>query len=65
MAFDGETLLDFIKSSYGQREIASYNRINKSYGAARADYFRYLLLYQKGGVWLDAKTCIGKKCMRI
>lgn len=65
VAFDDETLLDFISSNYGHREMAAYERINKSYGAARADYFRYLLLYKKGGVWLDAKTCIDKKMEEI
>ncbi len=34
-------------------------RINPVYGAAKADLFRYLVLYKEGGVYLDIKsTCI-------
>jgi mannosyltransferase OCH1-like enzyme len=30
--------------------------INPKYGAARADFFRYLLMYREGGVYLDIKS---------
>jgi len=30
--------------------------ISPSYGAARADFFRYLLIYRHGGVYIDIKT---------
>ncbi len=30
--------------------------INPKYGAARADFFRYLLMYIEGGVYLDIKS---------
>ena len=65
VAFDDETLKEFIKSNYGYVELQTYLRIETSYGAARADYFRYLLLYKNGGVWLDAKTRIDKKLDEI
>jgi mannosyltransferase OCH1-like enzyme len=35
-----------------------YRRINPRYGAARADLFRYLLLFREGGVYLDIKSTI-------
>ena len=34
----------------------AYYRINKRFGAARADFFRYALLYERGGMYLDAKS---------
>lgn len=37
----------------------TYQSINPVYGAAKADLFRYLVLYQEGGVYLDIKsTCL-------
>lgn len=33
-----------------------YLSINKNYAAMRADFFRYLLIYNEGGVYLDLKS---------
>eukprot|EP00667_Euglena_gracilis_P017030 EG_transcript_17900 len=33
-----------------------YDSINPHYGAARSDFFRYLILYLLGGVYLDLKS---------
>jgi hypothetical protein len=33
-----------------------YERINKGYGAAKADIFRVLILYKYGGIYIDCKT---------
>lgn len=46
----------FILNYYGKTYLNLYLSINKDYGAARADFFRYLLIYQKGGVYLDIKS---------
>lgn len=35
---------------------ATYYKINSQYGAARADVFRYALLYSRGGIYLDIKS---------
>jgi inositol phosphorylceramide mannosyltransferase catalytic subunit len=40
--------------------LAYYQRISPSYGAAKADFFRYLLLYKTGGVYLDIKSSLSK-----
>ena len=37
-----------------------YRQINVSYPAAKADLFRYLLLYKNGGIYLDLKSTITK-----
>ena len=54
--YDNEAIESFIASAYGQDVLALYNRINPGYGAARADLFRYLLMYQEGGIYLDIKS---------
>ncbi len=46
----------FIAQHYGERVSRLYDRIDARYGAARADLFRYLLLYRLGGVYLDMKS---------
>jgi len=47
---------DFIRDAYGAEVLQAFLRINPRYGAARADLFRYLLLYREGGVYLDVKS---------
>jgi inositol phosphorylceramide mannosyltransferase catalytic subunit len=54
--FDDADIEVFIESEYGPEMLAYYHRINPSYGAARADLFRYLLIYSRGGVYLDIKS---------
>ncbi len=49
-------LHDFIYHYYGWDILKLYLRINPRYGACRADLFRYLCLYQLGGVYLDIKS---------
>lgn len=46
----------FILKHYGAEILQLYQRITPSYGASRADFFRYLLIYAEGGVYLDAKS---------
>jgi mannosyltransferase OCH1-like enzyme len=46
----------FIKGNYPPEIWAYYERIDPRYGPARADLFRYLLLYKVGGVYLDIKS---------
>lgn len=45
---------EFIATNYGQCMLDYYMRIDDSYGAIKADLFRYLLNY-KGGVYFDLK----------
>jgi len=53
---DDADILEFIKRNYPQSILDIYNKINPEYGAARADFFRYLLIYKEGGVYLDIKS---------
>lgn len=54
--YDHSDRIEYIKKHYGNEILAYYERINPEYGAARADLFRYLLLYKHGGVYLDIKS---------
>lgn len=54
--FDDQDIVAFIQREYGSEILAYYLRINPNYGAARADLFRYLLIYRMGGVYLDIKS---------
>jgi mannosyltransferase OCH1-like enzyme len=47
---------EFIASHFDSTVLEAYLSINPTYGAARADLFRYLLIYHKGGVYLDIKS---------
>jgi mannosyltransferase OCH1-like enzyme len=52
---DIERYIHGIGNQHVQR---AYQRLHPAYGAARADLFRYLVLFQEGGVYLDMKsTC--------
>ena len=55
----------FIHQYCTDTEKAAYYKINPTYGAARADVFRYLLLYYKGGVYLDIKSVLKKPLRHI
>lgn len=54
--YDGADRLDFIRKHFDKDMVRTYLSINPHYGPARADLFRYLLLYQCGGVYLDVKS---------
>lgn len=58
--FDDRDIDQFILRHYGQSLLSYYNRIAPGYGAAKADFFRYLLIYRFGGVYLDIKSTITK-----
>ena len=47
---------NFIQKNYSQRIYNAYKYINPDYGAARADFFRYLIIYYYGGVYMDIKS---------
>jgi len=51
----------FILNCYGMDFLQAFDKINALYGAARADFFRYLLIYESGGVYLDIKSTSSKR----
>jgi inositol phosphorylceramide mannosyltransferase catalytic subunit len=54
--YDDAECSDFIRAACGPEVWNAYNRINPAYGAARADFFRYVVSYVRGGVYADIKT---------
>ena len=58
--YDDADCRDFIEGNYGPQLVDAYNQINPIYGAARADLFRYMVIYKTGGVWLDIKSTMTK-----
>jgi hypothetical protein len=54
--YDDDDIKEYIRAFYGDEIFAYFARINPRYGAARADLFRYLLMYREGGVYLDIKS---------
>jgi len=54
--YDDQDMLDFIEDNYDSNVLRVYNKINPLYGAARADLFRYLLIYKVGGAYFDIKS---------
>lgn len=53
--YDDNARINFIKE-YFPEFYYFYERINKGYGAAKADIFRVLILYKYGGIYIDCKT---------
>jgi hypothetical protein len=58
-------MVHFIRQHYGQRMLDYFERISPAYGAARADLFRYLLLYRVGGVYLDIKSSLRRPLREV
>jgi hypothetical protein len=54
--FDDTDVTDFIRDEFGDGMLRLFLKIRPEYGAARADFFRYLLMYTRGGVYLDLKS---------
>jgi mannosyltransferase OCH1-like enzyme len=54
--FDDKDMYEFINSSYDKDIVDAYNKLQ--IGAAKADYWRYLVLYKNGGVYLDIDSSI-------
>jgi hypothetical protein len=57
--YDDSSVHKFVKSNFDERTLLLFESIDEKYGAARADLFRYMVIYKYGGLYLDIKsTCI-------
>ena len=54
--YDDQRIDDFLLKEFGTEILSLYKRIN--IGAAKADFFRYAVLYKKGGVYVDIDSGI-------
>lgn len=57
--FDDDDIEHYIAENFPLL-LKFYKSIRFEYGAARADFFRYLLMYKEGGVYLDIKSTFTK-----
>jgi len=63
--YDDADVAAFIKGNYPPAVWTYFERIDARYGAARADLFRYLLLYKLGGVYLDIKSSASRPLSEV
>jgi mannosyltransferase OCH1-like enzyme len=54
--YDDDDARACIRRLCGPDRLALFDRIHPDYGAAKADIFRYVQLYETGGVYLDIKS---------
>ena len=54
--FDEEQQIEFLDSNYPAKFSRIYHSFGKGYDVAKTDFFRYLLIYHYGGVYLDLKS---------
>lgn len=54
--YDEKDILRYISNFFGRDMVDLYLQINPAYGAVRADLFRYLVIYNEGGAYLDIKS---------
>jgi mannosyltransferase OCH1-like enzyme len=55
----------FIKNNFEEKIYKAYKSINDVYGAMKADFFRYCVLYKIGGIYLDIKSIIKMPIFKI
>ncbi len=56
--YDDDRIENFLRAECSQEVFHAYKKIN--IGAAKADFFRYNILYKKGGVYLDIDSTTTK-----
>ena len=54
--YDDDRIAKFFKEEFNEDVLAAYQKLN--IGAAKADMFRYAILYKKGGIYLDIDSGI-------
>lgn len=54
--YSDEAVREYIGEHFGERIRRAVGRINPRYGVVLADFFRYLVCYREGGVYLDIKS---------
>jgi inositol phosphorylceramide mannosyltransferase catalytic subunit len=58
--FTNDESRDFIADLYDGKHVDIYDKINPLYGAVKSDWFRHLVIYKMGGVYLDIKGTFNK-----
>jgi len=63
--FSDEEAERYILAYFGVQYVEALARIDPSYGPARSDLMRYLILYHLGGVYLDTKSGLDRPLEEI
>ncbi len=63
--YDATDRKTFIKNNYDEHIYKAYENINDCYGAMKADFFRYCVLYKFGELYLDIKSKINTPLINI
>lgn len=63
--YDDNMIENYIIKNYSSRIYNAYKSINNNYGPAKADFFRYLIIYKEGGIYLDIKSSLVKNIDEI
>jgi inositol phosphorylceramide mannosyltransferase catalytic subunit len=63
--FSDKDIEKFIKEKYTDQVYNAYQKINPIYGPAKADFFRYLVVYYYGGMYLDIKSYAHKNIKHL
>lgn len=58
--YDLESIDKYIKQHESEYVYNAYKKINPKYGAVISDFFRYIVMYHEGGLYLDIKSKINK-----
>jgi hypothetical protein len=58
--FDDEQMKSYLKSNLQPEEWGLLQEVNPRYGVVLADIFRYVIIYNEGGVYLDVKSTATK-----
>nr|WP_315033013.1 glycosyltransferase [uncultured Chryseobacterium sp.] len=61
--YDDRDIDKFLTEEFPPQYINAYHRL--TIGAAKADFFRYAILYKKGGVYLDVDSAITKPLRKL
>ena len=57
--YNDEQIQDYVRSHYGKEISSAFDKLNIM--TARVDLWRYLILYEKGGIYLDIDSTINTK----
>ena len=63
--YDDSDCEKLIKNNFHDKIYNAYMKINPTYGAMRADFFRYCVLYLYGGIYIDIKSKITYPIFKI
>ncbi len=58
--FNDDEMKSYLRSNLQPEEWALLQEVNPKYGVVLADIFRYLIIYEEGGVYLDIKSTATK-----